>query len=143
VSESRCSRSKPFLIAGIVLAGLLPWVVVLYDGGGYAVNALGWLDVGSWHAVSLPTYYVTYARGSLPRSLSAWPVASLLWVAALGSVALADRRVTAGLLVLGGVDVFWFALGLGGQQGITAFPIGSIVLFVAALGTWWLAVTGR
>ncbi|MFB6135926.1 MAG: TIGR04206 family protein [Halobacteriaceae archaeon] len=130
------------LLAGLLVAGLLPWVVVLYPGGWYATFSWGWVDPAPLHVVSLPTYYFEYARGPLPRSLLAWPLAAVIYLGALASLAVADRRVTTGLLVLAGVDVFWFGAGLSGQRGITAVPVGAVVLFVAALWTWWRATVG-
>ncbi len=121
-------------LAGVVLAGLLPWVVVTFDGGWYAVFSVGFLHLDPFSFTSLPGYVSRVA--SVPPRLTAWPTATLLYAAALATavfdhVSDLDSRVPAGLLFLAGVDVGLLALSLSRQPTILAIPVGALWLWAA------------
>ncbi|MFB6361904.1 MAG: TIGR04206 family protein [Halobacteriales archaeon] len=127
-------------LAVIAVAGLLPWVVVFGERGSMTlVFAFGLLNPDAVHLTWLWSYLTTLTRG-VPQSLLAWPVATLLWVGALGSGLAGvatnreDRRVTGGLLVLAGGSLLPVALTVGRPASITAVPVGTVLLW--AIG-WW------
>ncbi|MCD2199470.1 TIGR04206 family protein [Halobacterium sp. KA-4] len=121
-------------LAVVVLAGVLPWVVVTFDGGWYPVFSFGFLHLDPVSFTSLPTYVSRV--GSVPPRLTAWPMATLLYVAALATalfdyVSSLDSRIPAGLLFLAGVDVGLLALSLSRQPTILALPVGALCLWAA------------
>ncbi len=121
-------------LAAVVLAGALPWVVVTFDGGWYPVFSFGFLHLDPFSFTSLPGYVSRI--GSVPPRLTAWPTATLLYVAALatavlGCVSSLDARIPAGLLFLAGVDVGLLALSLSRQPTILALPVGALWLWAA------------
>jgi len=117
----------------VFLAGLLPWLAVTWPGGWYPLFSVGFVQFDPLTFTSLPAYVERV--GTVPKDLSAWPMATLLWLAALASAPFerADRRVTAGLLALAGGSVVSLALSLSDQAGITAVPLGALWLGVAAV----------
>ncbi|MCG1003080.1 MULTISPECIES: hypothetical protein [Halobacterium] len=121
-------------LAAVVLAGVLPWVVVTFDGGWYSVFSVGFLHLDPFSFTSLPEYVAHV--GSVPPRLSAWPTAVLLYGAALATAVVddavgLDSRIPAGLLFLAGVDVGFLALSLSRQSTILAFPVGALWLWAA------------
>lgn len=136
--------SKRALLALCSLAAV-PWVVqvnTLTDLT--AVMSWGLLNTAPWHVLSLPTYIgETQGLATLPWSLQVWPLGLAFYAGAVMSAASGiafqreDVRVTAGLLVLAGIDslvVWWGLLGRGTRGAI---PAG-----VAAIGAvlWWFYV---
>ncbi|MFB6270935.1 MAG: TIGR04206 family protein [Halobacterium sp.] len=125
------SRSR---LALAVLAGLLPWVVVTFDGGWYPIFSFGFLHLDPFSFTSLPTYVDSVA--TVPPRLTAWPTATLIYAIALVTAVYdhvigLDSRVPAGLLFLAGVDVALLGVSLSGQRGILAVPVGAVWLWVA------------
>ncbi|GAA0286881.1 TIGR04206 family protein [Halobacterium noricense] len=121
-------------LAVVVLAGALPWTVVTFNGGWYPVFSFGFLHLDPFSFTSLPAYVSRV--GTVPPRLTAWPMATLLYVAALATalfdyVSSLDARIPAGLLFLAGVDVGLLALSLSRQPTILAFPVGALWLWAA------------
>ncbi len=124
----------------IAIAGLLPWLVVMGESGSITlVFAFGLLNPDALHLTWISSYLTTLTRG-VPRSLLAWPAATLLWISALGSGIIGlttgreDRRVTGGLLALSGFSLIPVSLAVGRPTSVTAVPVGTVLLFVIA---WW------
>ncbi|WP_277554238.1 hypothetical protein [Halobaculum limi] len=90
----------------------------------------------------LPTYFALSQYPLLYR----WALASMCWLLALVSAALAfrdreDPRVTAGLLVLAGALNAAIALQFSIQPLRTEYPVGTLALW--AVATWRYAVWTR
>ena len=122
-----------------VAAGLVPWLVVRSAGTWSLVLAVGLAAPPSPHVTPVWTYVLDLTAG-LPPSLSAWPVATLLWGAAVASAAggllfgREDRRLTGGLLVLAGLSLLPVAAFLSRRAGVWALPVGTAALWLVA---WW------
>ncbi|MXR20683.1 TIGR04206 family protein [Halobacterium bonnevillei] len=121
-------------LAVAVLAGLLPWVVVTFDGGFYTMFAGGFLHLDPFSFTSMLEYLGRVP--TVPARLTAWPTATLLYALGLAAAVLNhvsgfDARVPAGLLFLAGVDVGLLGVSLSGQQGILAVPVGAVWLWAA------------
>ena len=128
--------------AAVVAAGLVPWVVVLGPGPGARVSlvfSFGLVNPSPLHLTTLPAYLLVLTRG-LPASLLAWPVGTLLWLAALGSalgaiaIGREDGRLSGGLLVLAGFSLLSVAGAVGRPAGVLALPVGTAALWAVA---WW------
>ncbi|SNZ05208.1 TIGR04206 family protein [Natronoarchaeum philippinense] len=133
------ARRRRFL--AYVLAGLSPWVALVFPGRVDVFFAWGWINLDPWNAVTVYEYLFVYTRGplALPRHIQAWPIATLLYAGAFAS-ALAgvlfgreDRRLTAGLAALSMLSVLRFSAGFA-RPSITPVPIG---VAVVALVVWW------
>lgn len=137
------SRTRLRVLA-VVLAGVLPWAAVTWDSGYYLVFSAGYTTRGFSGFTSVVSF-VSASRVA-PPYWSAWPLATGLYLLALLGVLLTlltrrdDRRVTAGLLLLAGLDVVWFAVGVSGQRGILTLPLGGLWLWLAALYEYWTHV---
>jgi uncharacterized protein (TIGR04206 family) len=121
-------------LAVAALAGLLPWVVVTFDGGFYTIFAGGFVHLDPLSFTSMLEYLGRVP--TVPARLTAWPTATLLYALALAAAVLDhvsgfDSRVPAGLLFLAGVDVGLLGVSLTGQQGILAVPVGAVWLWAA------------
>jgi uncharacterized protein (TIGR04206 family) len=138
------SRSRRRLLVVAVL-GVVPWTVVSYPSGVDLILPWGLVATDPVSVVDLYTYLFVYTGGpaTLPDRLVAWPVATLSYALALGSVALGlvgseDRRVSAGLLFVAGVAHLQVTLGLR-RIGVDAYPLGAALSFLVA---WWVFATG-
>lgn len=126
----------------LLAAGLLPWVVVVSGGEVGLVLSWGLADPASGDVTTLPAYVRLTGGLAVSRHLLAWPVAVVLYLAAVASAAAGavlgreDRRVTAGLLVLAGATLLPVAAGVGRQAGVAAVPLGSLVCWAAAWAGW-------
>jgi uncharacterized protein (TIGR04206 family) len=123
-----------------VLAMLaVPLSLQVYPGDVTAVFPWGLLGVESLSVTTLPDFLFRYTAG-LPAHIRAWPLAVAVWLLALLSACLGllgreDPRITAGLLALAGVVAVRISLGFAVQPGRTAYPLGSVALWVLA---WWV-----
>ncbi|WP_135827921.1 TIGR04206 family protein [Halorussus halobius] len=134
VSPPRPERARARRLLALLGLSLLPWSVL---ATGDVVFAWGLATTDPIHVTTITDYLFVYTAG-LPARLLAWPVAVLLYLLALASVAVGavapeDRRVTAGLLVLAGASHLRFSVGLA-RPGVLAVPTGTVLLWLAA---WW------
>ena len=126
-------------LAAVAAAGVVPWLAVLSGGSFGLVFSFGLVNPATGHVTTLPSYLLVLTRG-LPDALLAWPVASLLWLAALAAALLAtvadreDGRLTGGLLVLAGASLLPVAGTVGRPATVTALPVGTLALWAVA---WW------
>ena len=137
--------SSPVRWTVLLLPLVLPWVLVTWSDGWYVVFAAFWVDPGP-RVVTLFTFLsqTTIEPGS-GSFVWSWPLALVLYGLGL-AVALArpQRPVLSGsLLWLAGLAVGFFAIGLSGQQGILAIPIGLIVFWSAAGYEVWRHLTDQ
>lgn len=128
----------------LLLAGLLPWAAVAWPEGFYLVFPFGWTQRALSGFTAITT--ILLAPRISTAFIEAWGFAAALYGLALCSALLdywwrGDRRVTAGLLFLAGVNVLWFALALSGQQGILVLPFGLLTLWPAAAYEYWTLAT--
>jgi uncharacterized protein (TIGR04206 family) len=118
-------------------AGLAPWILIPYEAGLSLVFSFGLVTPATFHVQTVVDYVFAATRG-LPPSLLAYPTASVLYVLAVGSLSLSavdreDRRVTAGLFGLAGLDLLYFAVSFSSTRlGIVAVPLGTALLWLAA-----------
>lgn len=128
-------------LLALLAAGLLPWVVVVSGGEVGLVLSWGLADPTSGDVTTLPAYVRLTGGLAVSRHLLAWPVATVLYLAAVASAAggalgREDRRVTAGLLVVVGATLLPVAAGVGRATGVAAAPVGSAVCWAAAWVGW-------
>ena len=123
--------------AALVLAsGAIPWAIIPYERGAALLFSVG--QVTSQPLVFQPVYRYLVQGGPLPQPLLAWPMVTFLYLLGLVSVGLAlvgqeDRRVTAGLFALAGLDLLYFAVAFSSVRlRVVAFPIGVVALWLAA-----------
>jgi len=132
MSRGWLGTARRRVVAVAVLAGLLPWVVVVWENGAYPLFSVGFLYTESLTFTSLPAW--VERTGTVPPQYRAWPVATTLWLAGtVAAVLNVDRRVTAGLLVLAAGSVGSLALALSRQQTVTGVPLGALALGAAAV----------
>lgn len=135
VGNSSAALSRRALV--ILAAGLVPWLVVPYGGGYSLVISLALVSPETGAVTSVYHYVFVYTR-DIPPALFAWPTATVLYLSGAASAALAwfdreDRRVTAGLFALAGLDVLYAAVGFSSYRaGVVALPVGVIGLWFAA-----------
>ena len=123
--------------AALVLAtGLVPWAIIPYEQGAALLFSFG--QVTQTPFVFQPVYRYLLQGGPLPQPLLAWPMATFLYLLGLVSVGLAyvgaeDRRVTAGLFALAGLDLLYFAVAFSSVRlRVVAIPIGVLLLWLTA-----------
>ena len=129
-NRSRHRRRWIVLLSPLVL----PWVLVSFPTGWYALFSVFWIDPGP-RVVTMVAFLSRTTVTVWSRSfVLAWPLAFGLYALALGSAyALPTRRRLAGaLLWSSGLAVGFHALGLWNQPDIAAFPVGLLVLWLAA-----------
>ena len=127
-------------LAGLIAIPFAPWLVLFYPGEVDLVFAWGLLSVDPLRVVWLHEYLFVQTPGlaSLPDHLVAWPLSALFYVGAVVNAALStldveDRRVTAGLLLIAAATNLrmWAGLSIGSASAV---PLGAILLVIAA---WW------
>ena len=120
----------------VLAAGVVPWAIIPYERGAALLFSAG--QVTSQPLVFQPVYRYLVQGGPLSQPLLAWPMATFLYLLGLLSVGLAlvgqeDRRVTAGLFALAGLDLLYFAVAFSSVRlRVIAFPIGVVALWLAA-----------
>lgn len=129
-----------------VLLGLLfvPWLVVFSNGEVGLTFAWGLANPATGHVTSIAAYLFVHTRG-LPDYLLAWPIATLLYVAAIANAVAGlrgreDPRLTGGLLVLVGLSLAVVARGISRPASVVGLPIGTIAVWVLAWWLYWPAV---
>ena len=126
-------------LAAYLLAGLVPWTVLVAGPSVTVVFSFGLVTPAPLHLTDTLSYVFVHTR-TLPRFLAAWPVGALCYLLALAS-ALAgavldreDRRLTAGLLALAGLSQLLLAWGLSRRAGTLAIPVGTLACWGVV---WW------
>lgn len=137
--------SPPRRLFVLFVAGVVPWTVVLGDGATF-VHAFGIVTLDPPSVTNLYTYLFVLTDG-LPRRLQVWPASVLLYLSAVASgiggvLGREDVRLTAGLLVMAGIAQAQLAFGLL-RVGVTALPIGSILLWAIVWWMYWETVQER
>ena len=128
-------------LAAVVLLGLLPWTVIVFEGEASLVFGFGLVNTNPPNLVNLYDYLFVYT-GSLPGRLQAWPAGTVLYTGALTSAAgglrsFEDPRLTGGLLVFAGLSHAHVAYGLYrvyGMSPATVLPVGALTTWAVA---WW------
>jgi len=121
----------------VLLAGLVPWVVVVTDGAVSLVASFGLVSVAPFHVTPIWSGLLR-TGGGLPAPLRSWPVAAVLYLLALGSAVVGwrfdreDARLTGGLLVVTGLALLPVVLAVGRPMHVTALALGSVALWVVA-----------
>jgi len=139
------SRSSRSAVVALLALAVVPWVVQFNTPGDLtAVMLWGLLNTDPWTVLLLPAYLAqTQGLPTLPWSLQVWPLGLVFHAGAVVSAASGvvydreDVRVTAGLLVLAGIDsvlVWWGLLGRGTEGAI---PVGVVAIGIVC---WWFYV---
>lgn len=125
----------------VVLAPLfLPWSVQVFTrADATLLFSWGLVNTNPPGVTDLYSFLFVYTVG-LPDYILAWPLSVALYLVAVASVtvgilagrAYEDRRVTAASLVFAGLSQLSLAAGFSAQPYRTAWPTGTLVLFVAA-----------
>jgi uncharacterized protein (TIGR04206 family) len=129
-------------LAALLVLIAVPWVVQVNTPGDLtAVMSWGLLNTNPWHVLLLPAYFgETQGLTTLPWSLQVWPLGLAFYAGAVVSAASGavydreDVRVTAGLLVLAGIDTILVWSGLLGRGTRGAIPVGVVAIGVVV---WW------
>lgn len=142
-SRSGTDRWGYYRAAVLVLVGIIPWEVVTWPRGKgyYVVFMFGSTKAGlsGFNIYSLPAFTAFTADFAVMRSVAVVCYLLALVVAGFGYLGYGDRRITAGLLFISGLEILRFALALNDQHGITVYPIGVVTLWIAVL----FAYSGR
>ena len=121
----------------VLAAGLVPWALIPYEQGVALLFSFG--QVTQTPFVFQPVTRYLLQGGPLPQPLLAWPMATFLYLLGLVSFGLTlveaeDRRVTAGLFALAGLDLLYFAVAFSSVRlRVVAIPVGVLLLW---LGAW-------
>ncbi|WP_459192331.1 TIGR04206 family protein [Halosimplex sp. J119] len=131
---SQLTARRPLVI---LAAGIVPWLVIPYDGGVSLTFSVALVAPETLTVTSVYHYVFVYTR-DIPSALLAWPTATLLYGTGAASAFLAridreDRRVTTGLFALAAFDVCYAAVGFSSTRaGTVAVPLGALALGAAA-----------
>ena len=134
----------------VLLAGLLPWTVLVLEGGLGFVFAFGLVNTDPLHLVTISDYLFVHTEG-LPRRLEAWPAGVLLHAGALACAVWnlrtpVDPRLTGGLLVVAGLLHAQVSIGLYrvyGAGGPLVLPLGAFACWIVAWWYYWPLVRER
>ncbi len=127
--------------AVLLLVGIIPWEVVTWPKGYYVVFMFGSTKVGlsGFNIYSLPSFSAFTPDFVVMRAVAVVCYLLALVFAGVGYLGYWDRRITAGLLFISGLEMLRFTLALNEQHGISVFPIAAVTLWVAVL----FAYSGR
>jgi uncharacterized protein (TIGR04206 family) len=123
-------------LALVLATGLVPWAIIPYEQGAALLFSFG--QVTQTPLVFQPVYRYLLQGGPLPQPLLAWPMATFLYLLGVVSFGLTlveaeDRRVTAGLFALAGLDLLYFAVAFSSVRlRVIAIPIGVLLLWLTA-----------
>ncbi|MDS0280431.1 TIGR04206 family protein [Halomicroarcula sp. S1AR25-4] len=125
-------------LVAVVVAGLVPWTVLVIGGELTMVFTLGLFNANPPQMVSIYDFFFRFTDG-LPQFIESWGTGVLLYLLALGSalsgvVWREDHRITALALVGAGLSQIGVAVGFNRRIGYVALPVGTVVLLGLA---WW------
>jgi uncharacterized protein (TIGR04206 family) len=122
----------------VVVAGLVPWTVVLIGAELTLVFSFGLFNTNPPELLSVYSYFVRFTD-ALPQFIESWGSGVLLYVFALSSAAVGvvwreDVRITALALAGAGLTQIPVFLGFNRRLNYVAVPIGTLVLLAVV---WW------
>jgi len=125
-------------LIAVVVAGLVPWTVVLIGAELTLVFSFGLFNTNPPELLSVYSYFVRFT-GVLPQFIESWGSGVLLYAFALASAVAGvvwreDVRLTALALAGAGLSQIPVVLGFNRRLNYVAVPVGSIVLLAVA---WW------
>ena len=128
----------------VLLAGLVPWTVLVIGGEVTFVFAFGLVNTNPPAVVSVVDFFYRFTDG-LPQFIEAWGTGVALYVVALGSAlsGLVWRdatRLTAFALTATALSQLPVALGFNRRIGTLVFPLGTVVILGLVWWVFWPAV---
>ncbi|RLM90602.1 TIGR04206 family protein [Haloarcula sp. Atlit-7R] len=125
-------------LVAVVVAGLVPWTVVLIGAELTLIFSFGLFNTNPPELLSAYSYFVRFTN-ALPQFIESWGSGVLLYALALASAAAGvvwreDVRVTALALAGAGLTQFPVFLGFNRRLNYVAVPVGSLVLLAVV---WW------
>ncbi|MDQ2072690.1 TIGR04206 family protein [Haloarcula sp. NS06] len=125
-------------LLAVVVAGLIPWTVVLIGEELTLVFSFGLFNTNPPELLSVYSYFIRFTS-ALPQFIESWGSGVLLYAFALASAVAGvvwreDVRVTALALVGAGLTQFPVFLGFNRRLNYVAVPVGSLVLLILV---WW------
>ncbi|MFU1780736.1 TIGR04206 family protein [Haloarcula japonica] len=125
-------------LIAVVVAGLVPWTVVLIGAELTLVFSFGLFNTNPPELLSVYSYFVRFTE-TLPQFIESWGSGVLLYAFALTSAIggvtwREDVRLTALALTGAGLTQFPVFLGFNRRLNYVAVPVGSLVLLAVV---WW------
>ncbi|MCJ0619270.1 TIGR04206 family protein [Haloarcula hispanica] len=125
-------------LIAVVVAGLVPWTVVLIGKELTLVFSFGLFNTNPPELLSVYSYFIRFTS-ALPQFIESWGSGVLLYLVALASAVAGvvwreDVRVTALALAGAGLTQFPVFLGFNRRLNYVAVPVGSLVLLIVV---WW------
>ena len=125
-------------LVAVVVAGLVPWTVVLIGEELTLVFSFGLFNTNPPELLSVYSYFVRFTS-ALPQFIESWGSGVLLYAFALASAVAGvvwreDTRVTALALAGAGLTQFPVFLGFNRRLNYLAVPVGSFILLIVV---WW------
>ncbi|AEM57590.1 hypothetical protein HISP_10160 [Haloarcula hispanica N601] len=125
-------------LIAVVVAGLVPWTVVLIGKELTLVFSFGLFNTNPPELLSVYSYFIRFTS-ALPQFIESWGSGVLLYAFALASAVAGvvwreDVRVTALALAGAGLTQFPVFLGFNRRLNYVAVPVGSLVLLIVV---WW------
>ncbi|WP_058995082.1 TIGR04206 family protein [Haloarcula sp. CBA1127] len=125
-------------LIAVVVAGLVPWTVVLIGEELTLVFSFGLFNTNPPELLSVYSYFIRFTS-ALPQFIESWGSGVLLYAFALASAVAGvvwreDVRMTALALAGAGLTQFPVFLGFNRRLNYVAVPVGSLVLLIVV---WW------
>jgi uncharacterized protein (TIGR04206 family) len=125
-------------LIAVVVAGLVPWTVVLIGKELTLVFSFGLFNTNPPELLSVYSYFIRFTS-ALPQFIESWGSGVLLYAFALASAVAGvvwreDVRVTALALAGAGLTQLPVFLGFNRRLNYVAVPVGSLVLLIVV---WW------
>ncbi|KAA9398138.1 TIGR04206 family protein [Haloarcula sp. CBA1130] len=125
-------------LIAVVVAGLVPWTVVLIGAELTLVFSFGLFNTNPPELLSVYSYFIRFT-GALPQFIESWGSGVLLYAFALASAVVGvvwreDVRITALALAGAGLTQIPVFFGFNRRLNYVAVPVGSIVLLAVV---WW------